>query len=103
MYKVTARHGSKVIRTTFDDLDRALDELERQVKRIRSEGPLPARKLLREFEPAAQVAGRVEIATGGLLRRGSEAGIDVMGDGRLVPFAGGVRRTELDPDQRGPF
>ena len=30
-----------------------------------------------------------------LLRRGREAGLDVMGDGRYVAYAGGVRRREL--------
>ena len=50
-----------------------------------------------------QVAGRVEISTGGLLRRGEDAGVDVMGDGTFVAFAGGMRRTELDPGRQGPF
>ena len=102
-YKLTVRQGPRVTREKFEDLDAAVAALERRAKEIRSTGPLESRKLLREFEPAMQVAGRLEISTGGLLRRGHDAGIDVMGDGTLVAFAGGMRRTELDPGNRGPF
>jgi hypothetical protein len=77
--------------------------MERLVKDIRSAGPLETRKVFREYEAGVQVAGRVEISTGGFLRGGESAGIDVMGDGTLVPYRGGVRREELDPGQRGPF
>jgi len=77
--------------------------LEERAKEIRAAGPLEARKMLREFEPGGQVAGRVEISSGGLLRRGVDAGIDVMGDGAFVAFKGGMRRTELDPGGEGPF
>jgi len=91
------------VREKFDDLDSAVAALERHAKDIRSAGRLPARKMLREFDPDALVAGRVEISTGGLLRRGEDAGVDVMGDGAFVAFSGGMRRTELDPGERGPF
>jgi len=91
------RQGSRVERESFPDLGQALATLERRAHEIRDAGPLEPRKMLREFEPADQVAGRVEISTGGMLRRGHDAGIDVMGDGSFVPFKGGLRRTELDP------
>lgn len=100
---MTVRQGPRVSRQRFESLDDALAELERRAKEIRAAGPLQARKLIREFEPGNQVAGRVEISTGGLLRRGSDAGIDVMGDGRLIAFAGGVRRRALEPGDDGPF
>ena len=103
-YRLTVRHGPKVSRQKFDSLDAALAALEERAKEIRAAGPLRPRKMIREFEPADQVAGRAEIAAGGgFLRRGTEAGVDVMGDGRFVAFAGGVRRAELDPGQDGPF
>jgi hypothetical protein len=101
--RLTVRHGARVTREAFDDVDEALAALERRAKDIRSEGPLRARKLVREFEPADLVAGRVEISTGGLFRGGVTAGIDVMGDGRYVPFAGGVRRELLDHGEGSPF
>jgi hypothetical protein len=103
IYKLTVRQGPRVSREKFEDLDSALEALEQHAKDIRSAGPLKGRKMLREFEPEVQVAGRVEISTGGLMRRGIDAGIDVMGDGTFVAFSGGMRRVELDPGTRGPF
>lgn len=69
--------------------------MERAVDDARREGSLPAVRMLRDFEPEARVAARIEISTGGWLR-GRAAGVDLMGDGALVPFAGGVRRSELE-------
>jgi hypothetical protein len=102
-YKLTVRQGPRVAHERFEDLDAAIAALERHAKDIRSAGPLQPRKMLREYEPEVQVAGRVEISTGGFLRGGDDAGIDVMGDGTFVAFSGGVRRTELDPGRDGPF
>ncbi len=102
-YKLTVRQGPKVTRERFDLLDHALEALERHARDIRSAGPLEPRKMLREFESADQVAGRLEITTGSFMRRGQDAGVDVMGDGTFVPFAGGLGRSELDPGNIGPF
>jgi hypothetical protein len=103
-YRLTVRQGPKVSRQKFESLDAALEALEQRAKEIRAEGPLEAKKMIREFEPGDQVAGRVEISTGGgILRRGVDAGVDVMGDGRFVAFRGGMRRSELDPGEKGPF
>jgi hypothetical protein len=102
-YRLTVRQGPRVTREKFEDLDDAIAALERYAKDIRSAGPLESHKMLREFEPEVQVAGRVELSTGGLLRRGEDAGVDVMGDGTFVAFRGGMRRTELDPGRHGPF
>ena len=52
--------------------------------------------MLRNFEAGDRVAARIEISTGGWLR-GSAAGVDVMGDGTIVAFRGGVTRTPLEP------
>ena len=103
MFRVTVRQGPQVAREKFEDLDEAIAAMERRAKDIRSQGPLQAKKLFREYGPDIQVAGRVEISTGGFLRSGREAGIDVMGDGTLVPYEGGFRRSELDPGRDGPF
>jgi hypothetical protein len=71
--------------------------MERGVDEVRASGPLESVKMLRDFEPGERVAARVELSTGGWLR-GREAGVDVMGDGRLVPYAGGMGRRPLDAD-----
>jgi hypothetical protein len=54
--------------------------------------------MLREFEPGDRVAARIEVSSGGWLH-GRAAGVDVMGDGALVPYAGGVRRRTLEPGE----
>ena len=93
-YTLTVRHGSAVERKRIASLDQAVEELRLHAEAIRTEGPLGKVSSLRDFEPAEQVHARLELSTGGLLR-GRDAGVDVMGDGSLVPYSGGVRRTEL--------
>jgi hypothetical protein len=95
-YRLTVRHGPRVDRRQFDDLPAAVAAMESRAQEIRSEGPLEGIKMLREYEPGERVAARLEVATGGKLR-GRTAGVDLMGDGSLVGFAGGVRRRTLDP------
>lgn len=63
---------------------------------IRSEGPVDRVQSLRDFEPRDQVHARLQLSSGGFLRK-SVAGVDVRGDGTFVPFKGGVVREELDP------
>jgi hypothetical protein len=59
--------------------------------------------MLREFEPGQRVAARLEISTGRWLR-GRAVGVDVMGDGNVVAFEGGIDRTVLEPrDGESPF
>lgn len=102
-YTLTVRHGSEVRRERMGSLEQAIDELQRRAEEIRSEGPLQKVSSLRDFEPGERVHARLEISTGGILR-GRDAGVDVMGDGTLVPFRGGVRRTELELEgSQSPF
>jgi hypothetical protein len=96
-WKLTVRHGPDMTREQFDDLETAVEQMRRHAERIRSEGPLAKVSVPRDYEPGQQVHARLEISTGGLLRR-RDAGVDVMGDGSLVPFEGGVRRRELELD-----
>jgi hypothetical protein len=95
-WKLTERRGPKVTHAEFDRLDDAVAELEQRAGAVRAEGPLEARSLLRDFEPADQVAARIEITGKGWLRAPT-AGVDVKGDGTFVPFSGGMRREELEP------
>jgi hypothetical protein len=94
--ELTIRHGPRVSRQTYDDLDAALAAMERQVGEIRSEGPLDEVSAIRTYEPGQRVHARLELSTGGFFR-GREAGVDVMGDGALVPYAGAVRKRRLEP------
>jgi hypothetical protein len=67
---------------------------------VRADGGLGPVSVIRDFEPGDRVAARIEIARGGILR-GTSAGVDVMGDGTLVPFAGSVGRRQLDAASGG--
>jgi hypothetical protein len=97
-YRLTIRHGPRVERESFEDLDAAVDAMERHSREIRGEGPLEEVGALRDFEPGQQVHARLELSTGGLFR-GREVGIDVMGDGALVPYVGVVRKRRLEPSR----
>jgi hypothetical protein len=80
----------------FASLDEAIEALERRAREIQGEGPLDEVGALRDFKPGEQVHARLELSTGGLLR-GREAGVDVMGDGALVPYVGVIRKRGLEP------
>ena len=94
--KLTVRQGARVEREEFADLREAVRAMRRRAEEIRAEGGLEQVSMLRTFEPGDRVAARIEISTGGWLR-GADAGVDVMGDGSVVAFSGGITRTPLEP------
>ena len=96
-FKLTIRNGPKVEREGHETLDAALVALRSHGERIRAEGGLDEVSMLRTYEPGDRVKARLEISTGGVLR-GRDAGVDVMGDGEIVPFRGGVFRKPMAPD-----
>ena len=63
---------------------------------VRRRGNLPEVSVFRTYEAGDRVNARLEISTGGMFR-GRDAGIDVMGDGGLIPFRGGIGRKPIDP------
>jgi hypothetical protein len=95
-WKLTIRHGSDVDHESFDELGAAVAAMRERALAIRSEGPVRRVQSLRDFEPGDQVHARLQLSSGGLFRK-SVGGVDVRGDGTLVPFKGGVVREELDP------
>jgi len=96
-YRVTVRSGPKVQRERYDELEEALDALERRGRELeRQADAKPAGGgLIRRFEPMQQVAARLELTGPERLR----AGIDVRGDGSSEAFTGRVRRRLVE--QRG--
>jgi hypothetical protein len=96
-WKVTVRHGPKVSREKAETLDEAIAEARTAIEEVRREGRLPAVKALRDYTPDQRVHARVEISGPGLLR-GKEGGIDLMGDGTVVPYTGAIRKRELGAD-----
>jgi hypothetical protein len=100
---LTVRHGSKVDHERFDDLSGAIEALDRRAEAIRREGRAEPVSGFRDYEPSEQVTARLEVSAGGLLRR-RDAGLDVMGDGAVVPYAGAIRRRRLEPrDGQSPL
>jgi hypothetical protein len=65
---------------------------------IRAKGPVKAVSSLRDFGPEQQVHARLQLSSGGVLRK-RVAGVDVRGDGTFMSFKGGVVREELDPSR----
>lgn len=97
-WTLTVRHGPRVERERFEVLDEAIAALRRRVREIQAEGGLGPVEGFREYEPEERVQARLELSARGWLR-GREAGIDVMGDGALVPYAGAVRKRRLEPER----
>jgi hypothetical protein len=94
-WRLTVRHGPRVSKEGFDELGDALDAMRDRAVAIATEGRLGSAQGFRPYEPSERVAARIEISTGGLFR-GREAGVDVMGDGTLVPYRGIVRKEKLE-------
>ena len=94
-WKVTVRKGSNVGREKFDSLDEAIDDARRRVEEIQREGGLPTISAFRTHTPDQRVHGRIEISGPGFLRS-REGGIDVMGDGTAIPYAGAIRKEPID-------
>jgi hypothetical protein len=95
-WRLTVRHGSEIKREQFESLDEAIAELQRTAEAIQDQGPLDEVKMIRTYEPERRVHARLEITGQGWIRR-PEAGVDVMGDGRLVPYRGGIFKEQLEP------
>jgi hypothetical protein len=95
-WKLTIRHGSDVEHESFGELGEAVAAMRERALAIRAEGPVKGVSALRDFGPEQRVHARLQLSSGGLLRK-QVAGIDVRGDGTFMPFRGGVVREELDP------
>ena len=90
-YKLTVRVGSRVERSRHESLDEAFAALEARLGDLGSTRA-HVRALTREYEPAAQVAARGELAGPARLR----GGIDVRGDGSAEAYRGRVSRTLVE-------
>jgi hypothetical protein len=77
--------------------------MKRQTQVIRQEGPLKEISVIRDYGPGERVHARLELSAGGPFRRRA-AGMDLMGDGSLVPFVGVIRKEPLElAEGESPF
>lgn len=92
-YRLKVRTGPRVERHRFEDRDKALDELESRARAIAKRTDTRRVDLkVRQFEPAAQVVARLELAGPRRLR----AGVDVRGDGSAEAYKGVTRRRQIE-------
>jgi hypothetical protein len=87
-----------VERERFSSLEEALDAIEsrgRELQRTTRAKPVDT-KVLGRWEPAQQVAARLELARVG--------GVDIRGDGSAVAFTGRLRRRPVsERDVESPY
>jgi hypothetical protein len=57
--------------------------------------------MIREYSSEQRVKARLEISAGRMFAR-REAGVDIMGDGAVVPFSGGTFRKPI-ADAEGDY
>ncbi|HEY6781130.1 MAG TPA: hypothetical protein VI111_09255 [Thermoleophilaceae bacterium] len=102
-YAVTVRHGPKVKRERFENLDAALAAMEQRAAALEHDAqrrPAGGSGLLRRIEPVQQVAARIELRGPGRLR----AGVDVRGDGSSEAFTGRLQREVVKQrDDESPY
>jgi hypothetical protein len=103
-YTLTIREGPKVEREQHESLSAALDSLRARARVLQGGEELPSIQAFRTYGPEKRVKARLEITGSGFLRR-REAGVDVMGDGTLVPYRGGIFKRQLEVGEGGdaPF
>jgi hypothetical protein len=96
VWRIVVRNGPKVEKLRAEQLEEALDLVERE-GRVLSAGPGRRTVALRsrEFTPQQQVAGRVELTGPGV-----RAGIDVRGDGAAEAWTGRIRRRVVEQQER---
>lgn len=104
-WTVTVRASARVERLRFDEVERALAELESRGKELSAEASKqPLKTRLKRYEPVQQVYGRLEVSGPERLVPSVRAGVDVRGDGSVEAYLGRVRRTVIE-QQKGesPF
>lgn len=97
-WKLTVRAGPKVQRSTFANLDQALEALEERGRALSDAAPREVVDAkVRRFEPAQQVFARLELSGPERFIASVRAGVDVRGDGSTEAYLGRVHRQLIEP------
>lgn len=100
-WKLTVRVGPRVQRSSFDDLNRALEALEARGRELAQSAPGKAYDAkFKRFEPVQQVTARLEVAGPERFVASVRGGVDIRGDGSTEAYRGRVRRQVIG-EQRG--
>ena len=89
-YKLVLRLGSRVEKERHPSLDAALDAIAGRIPHVSRRGAV--KSIAREYEPAGQVAGRLEVHG----PSGTRGGIDVRGDGSAEAYVGWIRKRPVE-------
>lgn len=95
-WKLTVRAGPRVERERYETLDQALSAAEHRARELAGSAPRSAVDVrYKSFEPAEQVAARIEVAGPQRLIPSVRAGLDVRGDGSTEAYLGRIRREPV--------
>ena len=96
-WKLTVRSGSRVRRSSFNDLGRALDALEGRARELSDSAPREGFDAkFKRFDPVARVIARLELSGPQRWAPSVRAGVDVRGDGSIEAYRGRVRREVIE-------
>jgi hypothetical protein len=96
-WTLTVRNGPRVEHLRFGTLGETLDALERRIEELAPSARRHALQIARRrYEPARQVAVRVEVTgPGGVLAR-ARGGVDLRGDGSAEAYTGRFKRSLIE-------
>jgi hypothetical protein len=98
-WTLKVRVGPEVERARFDELDPALESLERRVEELaRTSRREDVQFFRRTIEAARQVAARAELSGPGRILPAVRGGVDVRGDGTTEAFTGRSPRRLVEPE-----
>jgi hypothetical protein len=99
-WDLTVRAGAKVEHSHYPTLDAALDALAWRAEELVPDARRDETRFLRRrYDPAAQVAARLEVAGPGGWRATVRGGVDLRGDGSMQAYTGRVRRILIEHER----
>jgi hypothetical protein len=100
-WTLKVRDGSRIERTRFSDLDKALRALERRLVELEPSAHQDDVHILkRKIDASRLVSARLEVSGPGRIMPAFSGGIDLRGDGSMEAFTGRARRTLIEQGKR---